>query len=176
MQNWSKQTDHELWSAPTLALKSPRMNSSSFAGTPLMVVASLSFASSGDDRVGVWLEWPDPLMDGVLATKFPYICRRWIPAAKKGEISFPDRPWIWQPRLLKSDYVHLQSGELHIDDCCLNVRVIDFVQVVRKAWCQCPDVPSAQPLGKRFHLSIAWCRVVDPLVWFHPIPHESRWD
>ena len=92
MQNWSKQTDHEFWSAPTLALKSPRMNSSSFAGTPLMVVASLSFASSGDDRVGVWLEWPDPLMDGVLATKFPYTCRRWIPAAKKGEISSPDRP------------------------------------------------------------------------------------
>ena len=83
MQNWSKQTDHELWSAPTLALKSPRMNSSSSAGIPLMVVASLSFAFSGDDRFGVWLEWPDPLMDGVLATKFPCICRRWIPAAKK---------------------------------------------------------------------------------------------
>lgn len=29
--------------------------------------------------------------------------------ARKGEISFLERPWIWQHRLMKSDKVHLQS-------------------------------------------------------------------
>ena len=33
-----------------------------------------------------------------------------ISPARKGEISFLERPWIWQHRLMKSDKVHLQSS------------------------------------------------------------------
>ena len=50
--------------------------------------------------------------------------------------------------------------------------IISFLQVVRKAWCQCPGVLRAQPLS-RFLLSLAWCRVVDLLVDFHPNPTHT---
>lgn len=39
--------------------------------------------------------------------------------------------------------------------------------VAKKAWCQCPDVPSGQFSGRGF-LSVALCRVVNLLIGFHP--------
>lgn len=41
MPNWPKLVGHDLWSATPLAFKSPRINSSSFSGIPLMVVVIL---------------------------------------------------------------------------------------------------------------------------------------
>ena len=143
-----------------------------------------------------WSEWLDPRMREVAVTKFfrfhlhlewwiperyswPQNQRHvlcliwWFPLPEKGEISFLERSWIWQPRLSLEERFRLQSAysSSNIDDrspAC----IISFLQVVRKAWCQCPGVLRAQPLS-RFLLSLAWCRVVDLLVDFHPNPTHT---
>lgn len=96
----------------------------------------------------------------------------WMPAGYSLPQTNPMFPGlIWFPRQKRWNFFAWKILNLAVSSH--EERQSPFA-VVKKAWCQCPEVPSGQFSGRGF-LSVAWCRVVNLLIGFHPNPtHPVR--